>query len=111
MLIEEGDTVPADGRLVHSVSLQVAEAALTGESLPVSKGVTAIPEEKGLGDRRNMVFSGTAATYGRGRAVVPATGMQTQMGRIAGLPEERSEERSVGNVRVSTCRSRGWPYH
>src|SRR3546814_4724157 len=77
MLIEEGDTVPADGRLVHSVSLQVAEAALTGESLPVSKGVTAIPEEKGLGDRRNMVFSGTAATYGRGRAVVTATGMQT----------------------------------
>jgi Ca2+-transporting ATPase len=85
ILIEEGDTVPADARLLESTALQTAEAALTGESLPVSKDTLPIPEEVGLGDRHNMLFSGTAATYGHGRAVVTATGMQTQMGHIAGM--------------------------
>ncbi|HET6620322.1 MAG TPA: cation-translocating P-type ATPase [Dongiaceae bacterium] len=85
ILIEEGDTIPADARLTQSTALQTAEAVLTGESLPVSKDTAALVEEAGLGDRHNMVFSGTAATYGRGRAVVTATGMQTQMGRIAGM--------------------------
>jgi Ca2+-transporting ATPase len=85
IVIEEGDTIPADARVVRSTALQAAEAALTGESLPVPKGARAIAEEVGLGDRRNMVFSGTAATYGHGRAVVTATAMQTEMGRIAGM--------------------------
>jgi P-type Ca2+ transporter type 2C len=85
LLIEEGDTIPADARLLLSTALQTSEASLTGESLPVSKDVAPIDEEVGLGDRRNMVFSGTAATYGRGRAVITATGMQTEMGNIAGL--------------------------
>jgi P-type Ca2+ transporter type 2C len=85
LLIEEGDTIPADGRLIRSIALQTAEASLTGESLPVSKDTDPIPDEVGIGDRSNMVFSGTAAVYGRGRAVVTATGMQTEMGRIAGL--------------------------
>ena len=88
VLIEEGDTIPADARLIQSTALQTAEAALTGESLPVSKDTASITEEVGLGDRSNMVFSGTAATYGRGKAVVVATGMQTQMGRIAGMLKE-----------------------
>jgi Ca2+-transporting ATPase len=92
ILIEEGDTVPADARLIQSTALQTAEAALTGESLPVSKDLDAIADEVGLGDRHNMIFSGTAATYGRGRAVVTATGMQTQMGRIAGLLQEAPDE-------------------
>jgi len=92
LLIEEGDTIPADARLIQSTALQTAEAALTGESLPVSKDVAAIPEERSLGDRFNMIFSGTAATYGRGRAVVTATGMQTEMGRIAGLLKEAPDE-------------------
>jgi Ca2+-transporting ATPase len=92
ILIEEGDTVPADARLVQSTALQTAEAALTGESLPVSKDIAPISEEVGLGDRDNMIFSGTAATYGRGKAVVIATGMQTQMGRIAGMLKEAPEE-------------------
>ena len=91
-LIEEGDTVPADARLVESTALQTAEAALTGESLPVSKDIAPITEEVGLGDRHNMLFSGTAATYGRGKAVVVATGMQTQMGRIAGMLKETPTE-------------------
>jgi P-type Ca2+ transporter type 2C len=92
ILIEEGDTVPADARLIQSTALQTAEAALTGESLPVPKDIAAITEEVGLGDRHNMVFSGTAATYGRGRAVVTATGMRTQMGRIAGMLKEAPDE-------------------
>jgi Ca2+-transporting ATPase len=85
ILIAEGDTIPADARLIQSVALQTAEAALTGESLPVEKDTARMGQEMGLGDRRNMVFSGTAATYGRGRAVVTATGMHTEMGQIAGM--------------------------
>jgi Ca2+-transporting ATPase len=92
ILVEEGDTVPADARLIRSTALQTAEAALTGESLPESKDIAAIPDEVGLGDRHNMIFSGTAATYGRGRAVVMATGMRTQMGRIAGMLKEVPDE-------------------
>ena len=92
IIIEEGDTVPADARLIQSTALQTAEAALTGESLPVSKDTLPITEEVGLGDRHNMLFSGTAVTYGRGKAVVIATGMQTQMGRIAGMLEEAPAE-------------------
>ena len=92
MLIGEGDTIPADGRLIESTALQTAEAALTGESLPVTKDTAAIPEEVPLGDRDNMVFSGTAATYGHGKAVVIATGMRTEMGRIAGLLKDTPDE-------------------
>ncbi|GIV85330.1 MAG: haloacid dehalogenase [Candidatus Roseilinea sp.] len=85
LLVEEGDTIAADARLIEVIGLQVSEAALTGESLPVAKSLAAIREEVGLGDRRNMLFAGTAAIYGRARAVVTATGMQTEMGKIAGL--------------------------
>ncbi len=92
ILIEEGDRVPADARLIHSTALQTAEAALTGESLPVSKDTLPITEAVGLGDRRNMIFSGTAITYGHGRALVMTTGMQTQMGRIAGMLKEAPAE-------------------
>jgi len=87
IIVDEGDTVPADARLLRVAGLQAAEAALTGESLPVSKDTDAIADEAALGDRHNMIFSGTAITYGRGRAVVTATGMQTEMGRIAGMLE------------------------
>jgi len=92
ILIEEGDTIPADARVIHSTALQTAEAALTGESMPVSKDTAVVSEDAGLGDRHNMVFSGTAATYGRGKAVVTATGMRTEMGRIAGMLKEAPAE-------------------
>jgi P-type Ca2+ transporter type 2C len=92
ILVEGGDTIPADARLIESAALQTAEAALTGESLPVTKDTAPIAEDVPLGDRDNMVFSGTAATYGHGRAIVTATGMRTEMGRIAGLLKETSEE-------------------
>ncbi len=92
ILIEEGDTIPADARLFQSTALHTAEAALTGESLPVAKDVAPVDGGATIGDRANMVFSGTAATYGRGKAVVVATGMQTEMGRIAGMLKEAPAE-------------------
>jgi Ca2+-transporting ATPase len=92
IVVEEGDTIPADARLIESVSLQAAEAALTGESLPVSKDTAAIAADAALGDRHNMIFSGTAVTYGHGTAVVTATGMATEIGRIAGLLRATTDE-------------------
>ena len=87
ILLEAGDAVPADGRILESASLQIEEAALTGESVPVSKVVDALSpgEAKSipLGDRKNMVYMASVVVYGRGMAVVTATGMQTEMGRIA----------------------------
>jgi Ca2+-transporting ATPase len=92
LLVEEGDTIAADARVLRSAALQTAEAPLTGESLPVPKEAAPIEGEAALGDRTNMIFSGTAATYGRGRAVVVATGMRTEMGRIAGLLRDLPDE-------------------
>ena len=92
ILIEEGDTIPADARVLQSFSLQVAEAGLTGESLPAFKDAAPIAGEIGIGDRRNMVFSATTVTGGRGRAMVVATGMQTEVGRIAGMLKEAPTE-------------------
>ncbi len=91
ILVEEGDTVPADARIISSSALQVAEAALTGESVPVSKEEATITGSVALGDRLNMVFSGTAVTYGHGVGVVTATGMRTEMGKIAGLLDATPE--------------------
>src|SRR5829696_2652697 len=92
ILVEEGDTIPADARLIGSTALHTMEASLTGESLPVSKDVAPVKEEVGLGDRRNMIFSGTVATYGRGKAVVTATGMHTELGKVAGLLSQTQEQ-------------------
>jgi Ca2+-transporting ATPase len=92
ILVEEGDMIPADARLIGSTALQTMEASLTGESLPVSKDVAPVEDEVGLGDRNNMVFSGTTATYGRGKAVVTATGMHTELGKVAGLLSQTEEE-------------------
>ena len=92
LLIEEGNAISADGRLLEVASLQMAEAALTGESQPVTKDLEAIREEAPLGDWTNIIFSGTASTFGRGRAVITDTGMQTELGKIAGLIQEVPEE-------------------
>ncbi|HTL44429.1 MAG TPA: cation-translocating P-type ATPase [Vicinamibacterales bacterium] len=94
IVVEEGDTVPADARLIESAALSMAEAALTGESLPVAKDVDAIHTDVALADRTNMIYSGTSATYGHGRAVVTATGMQTEMGRIAAMLARAPAERT-----------------
>jgi Ca2+-transporting ATPase len=83
LVLEAGDKIPADGRLVEIHSLQCDEAPLTGESVPVGKELIVLRKDAPVGDRRNMVFTGTIATYGRGNAVVTATAMQTEFGEIA----------------------------
>jgi len=83
LFLGPGDRVPADARMIEAVNLQSEEAALTGESLPVAKTAEALEGDLGIGDRRNMVFAGTAVTYGRGRAVVAETAMNTELGKVA----------------------------
>ncbi len=92
VLVEAGDKIPADSRIIEIANLQTDEAPLTGESVPVSKDVNPIAGDVGIGDRRNMLYSGTVATYGRGRALVVATGMGTEVGRIAGLLEAAEKQ-------------------
>ena len=92
ILVEAGDNIPADARLIESASLKSEESALTGESVPSEKDASLQIEEKApLGDRANMIYSGCSVAYGRGRAIVTATGMQTEMGHIAGLLEGESD--------------------
>ncbi len=88
IFLRAGDRVPADARVIEAINLQAEEAALTGESLPVSKQTDVIEEvDASAGDRKNMVFAGTAITYGRGRAVVTSTGMGSEFGKIAQMLE------------------------
>jgi magnesium-transporting ATPase (P-type) len=94
LVLAEGDAVAADARLVEASVLKVAEASLTGESEPVLKDVAALPAQVSLGDRLDMAFSGTAVASGRGRAVVTATGMGTEMGHVARLLGRTEEERT-----------------
>jgi Ca2+-transporting ATPase len=101
LLLGAGDAVGADARLVEESQLQVAEAALTGESVPVSKSVHALPEATGLADRQNMVFSGTYVTAGRARALVVATGTHTEVGSVARLTEHAEEPKTPLEQRVA----------
>src|ERR1700722_12583009 len=95
VLLEAGDVVPADGRIVTSATLELQEAALTGESAPISKDRIALPEgETALGDRTNMVFQNTQVTRGAATFVVTATGLATEMGKIAGLVTATKRSRS-----------------
>ena len=100
--LEAGDFVPADARLLHSVSLKSEESALTGESVPSEKDADEIVDEKApLGDRLNMVFSGCSITYGTATAVVTATGMNTEMGKIAGLLNGEEESQTPLQKKLS----------
>ena len=97
VILEAGDAVPADGRIIENASLKIEEAALTGESVPVNKlidalNLTAGQEEVPLGDRKNMCYMGSTVVYGRGKALITATGMDTEMGKIAGALASTVEE-------------------
>ena len=94
VILEAGDAVPADGRLLESASLKIEEAALTGESVPVNKTAEPIAAEGDvpLGDRKNMCYMGSTVVYGRGSAVITATGMDTEMGKIAGVLARTEQE-------------------
>ena len=96
VVLEAGDAVPADGRIIENASLKIEEAALTGESVPVNKMLEALGVAEGadvpLGDRKNMCYMGSTVVYGRGKAVITTTGMETEMGKIAGALAATEEE-------------------
>lgn len=94
VIIEAGDMIPADGKLLTCASLKTDESALTGESLSVEKSLDPVPEGAALGDQTNRVFSGSFVTYGRASFEVTAVGMQTEVGKIAGLLHSASEKRT-----------------
>ena len=103
LVLEAGDAVPADARVLESASLRAEEAALTGESVPVAKSPDALTAagDIGLGDRSNMLYLGSSIVYGRGRAVVTETGMQTQMGHIADALTQTKENKTPLQLRLS----------
>ena len=95
VVLEAGDSVPADGRIIENASLKIEEAALTGESVPVNKVLDALGlEEVPLGDRKNMCYMGSTVVYGRGKAVITGTGMDTEMGKIAGALAATADEQT-----------------
>ncbi len=110
VLLEAGNYVPADLRLMETVNLRIEEAALTGESVPVSKDARLVlTQEQALGDRRNTAFSGTMVSYGRGKGVVVSTGMRTQIGMIAAMLQSVREEPTPLQVKLDQLgKMLGW---
>jgi len=101
VLLEAGDHIPADGRVIYSIQLSTQEAAMTGESAPVHKITEALAEENlSIGDRKNMVFMGTVVVSGKGRMVVTQTGLETELGKIASMLQEGSEEKTPLQIRL-----------
>lgn len=110
VLLEAGNYIPADLRLIEAVNLRIEEAALTGESIPVEKkSDLQLPADAPLGDRKNMAFMGTVVSYGRGRGVIANTGMKTQIGRIAEMLQSVKEEETPLQKRLDQLgRTLGW---
>ncbi len=105
VVLEAGDSVPADGRIIESASMKIEEAALTGESVPVNKIADVLnlggEKEVPLGDRKNMMYMGSTVVYGRGRAVVTGTGMNTEMGKIADALAKAQDEETPLQIKMN----------
>jgi Ca2+-transporting ATPase len=101
LVLDAGDAVSADARLLHGAALQLAEASLTGESVAVAKDLQPVAPDTPLGDRRDMVYAGTHVTAGRARAVIVATGLDTELGRIAALAGGAQETRTPLERRIA----------
>lgn len=108
LLIEAGDQICADGRLIECASVQVNESALTGESVNIDKDMSDIEDEKPLAERANMVYSGSFVTYGRGKMLVTEVGMDTEVGKIASLIQNASERKRLSKTRL-TSSARNFP--
>jgi len=105
VILEAGDAVPADGRIIESASLKIEEAALTGESVPVNKMIDVLnlggEKDVPLGDRKNMMYMGSTVVYGRGRAVITGTGMNTEMGKIANALAQAKDEATPLQIQMN----------
>ncbi len=106
LILEAGDHIPADAILMDAIDVKTEEAALTGESSPVSKKVGPVGEKTPVADRKNMVFMGTHLTYGRGKAVVTATGMGTEFGKIAEMMQSVVEEQTPLQLKLESFAKR-----
>jgi Ca2+-transporting ATPase len=115
LVLESGDQVPADARIIEAIELKASEAVLTGESAPVNKDVAPVKSDAGISERRNTLFTATHVVYGRGRAVVTTTGMNTEFGKIAEMVQTAEEEetplqrkldkfaKKIGKVVIGVC--------
>lgn len=115
LIVSTGDKIPADARLIESVNLEAVEGALTGESTPVSKHIEPLEGKQAVGDQKNMVFSGTIISKGRGKAVITSTGMKTEIGHIAHLIQQAETDETplqknldvlggrIGKVTIGVC--------
>lgn len=105
VILEAGDSVPADGRIIECASMKIEEAALTGESVPVDKIIQVLnlggEKDVPLGDRKNMVYMGSTVVYGRGKAVITATGMDTEMGKIADALAQAKDEETPLQIKLN----------
>ena len=103
VVLDTGDYIPADLRIIEAVNLKAQESSLTGESVPVEKGIAEIENSDiGIGDCTNMLFSSSLVTYGRGKGIVVETGMTTEVGKIAGMMNQTEKTRNTFTTKIKS---------